>query len=294
MQDLLGLGGAEKVKATTGLAGGVGHQGAACGILVGGTLALGLASADADETQEDVVTRGCAHAAEYVQRFRQEFESTLCRDIAKTDFDDSWQLRKFLLLKSGNCMKVMSKSVSILIDILDHTDEMQNEPIRELNRGFSDREFHCAGSVVFKASEQLEEVSPLPPHILIPFNGGIGYSGSTCGALLGGCIRIGLSKGADVSQTPMLASLRRIFATLVWGTRAFNDPALSPANDALMRCAKLAEWFEEKFHSTQCRKITGTDFEDKQQTTHYFESGIISDCAAMAEETALKAAELTR
>ena len=294
MQDLLGLGGVEKLKATTGLAGGVGHQGAACGILVGGTLALGLASAEADETQEDVVTRGCAHAAEYVQRFRQEFGSTLCREIVETDFDDSRQLRKFLLLKSGNCMKVMSKSVSILIDILDRPDGMDDELIRELNQGFSSREFHCAGSVVFKASEKLEEVPPLAPHILIPFNGGIGYCGSTCGALLGGCIRIGLSKGADLSQTAMLASLRRIFATLVFGTRAFNDPARSPANDALLRCAELSKWFENKFHSNQCRKITRTDFRDKQQTAHFFESGIISDCTAMAEETAVKAVELIR
>ncbi len=294
MQDLLGLGGVEKLRATTGLAGGIGHQGAACGILVGGTLALGIASAEADETQEDVVARGCADAAEYVRRFRQEFGSTLCREIARTDFDDSWQIRKFLLLRSGTCMKVISKSVSILIDILDRTDGMQDEPIRELNRGFSEREFHCAGSVVFKASEKLENLSPLPPHILIPFNGGIGYSGSTCGALLGGCIRIGLSKGADISQTPMLASLRRIFATLIRGARAYNDPALSPATDALLRCAELSKWFENKYHSNQCRTITGTDFSDKQQAAHFFESGIISNCAAMAEETALQAVELTR
>lgn len=294
MQDLLGLGGIQKLKAATGLAGGIGHRGAACGILVGGTLALGLASAEADETQENVAARGCTNAAEYVRRFRQTFGSTLCREITGTDFDDSWQLRKYLLLKSGNCMKAISQSVSILIDIVEQTDGIQDTPVREVNRHFSEQQFHCAGSVVFKASEQLEEVQSLSPHTLIPFNGGIGYSGSTCGALVGGCLRIGLSRGIGISQTPLVTTLRHIVATLLWGAKAFNDPARSPANDALLRCAELAQWFENTYRSIQCREITGTDFRDGKQATRYFEKRGISDCAAMAEETALKTAELTR
>lgn len=294
MQDLLGLGDAKKLRPVAGLAGGVGHQGAACGILVGGALALGLASAGTDEDQAAIAARGCGYVSEFVRRFAKESGGTLCKDIARTDFDDDRQLRKYILTRSRNCVKLASRSAYMLADIIDSADKQPDELYYDLNRKFSDNNFHCAYSVVMLASEELDMNPVFPPIALIPLNGGIGYSGSTCAALLGGCIVIGLKRGGDTSQTGTLASFRRLFLTLIQGSAAFNRLDLSPANDALLRCGELYKWFEGNFHSHLCREIIRTDFGDAQQARQYFEGNIISKCVTMAEETAAKAAELTR
>ncbi|UCD58209.1 MAG: C_GCAxxG_C_C family protein [Candidatus Hydrogenedentota bacterium] len=294
MQDLLGLGDARKLKSVAGLAGGVGHQGAACGILVGGALALGLASADADEDQAAITAKGCMYAAEFVRRFSRECGSTLCRDIARTDFADDWQLRKYILAGSRKCIKLASKSASIMVDILNQTNREPDKLYRELNRRFSENDFHCGYSVARLASEELDINPMLPPNMLIPLNGGIGYSGSTCAALLGGCSAVGLVRGGDSSQTGTLMSFRRLALTLIQGSAAFNRLDLSPANDALLRCAELCRWFESRFHSLLCREIVQTDFRDRYHARRYFERNVISKCILMAEQTAAKAAELTR
>ncbi|RJP74515.1 MAG: C_GCAxxG_C_C family protein [Candidatus Abyssobacteria bacterium SURF_17] len=294
MQELLGLGDAKKLKSVAGLAGGIGHQGEACGIVVGGALALALASAGNDEDHATVTARGCTLVNEFVQRFAERSGSTRCRDIAQTDFDDDRQLRRYVLGKSRTCVKLAGASASMLADIVDREQIHPGKHFVELTQRFSESNFHCAQSVVMLASEELGVAPVLPSTMLIPLNGGIGYSGSTCAALLGGCIVIGLQKGGDTSQTGMFTSVRRLLLTLIQGASAFHRLDLSPANDALLRCAELAKWFQTQFHSRLCREITEVDFQDEQQSWRYFEEGIISRCISMAQETAAKAAALAR
>ncbi len=281
------------MKSIAGLAGGIGHQGAACGILTGGALALSLASADMDEDNEVITARACSYVGEYVRRFMEAAGSTLCIDITRTNFEDDGQLRRYILSKSRACVKLASKSASTMVDIISGGVHA-NDSYHELNRAFSDREFHCAHSVIMLASEELNTSPPFSPHMLIPLNGGIGYSGATCSALLGGCIIIGHLTGGDTSQSGTVSTILRYILTLIQGSSAFNRLDLSPANDALARCAKLSKWFEGTFHSRLCRKLTQVDFSDKRQVQRYFDEDIVSRCIAMARETATKAVELAR
>lgn len=294
MQELLGLGDAKKLKSIAGLAGGIGHQGEACGIVVGGALALAVASAGKDEDHATVTARGCALANEFVREFTRLSGGSRCSDIAQTDFDDDAQLRRYILGKSRTCVKLAGASASLLADIIDRQQIHPSEHFVELTRKFSENNFHCAQSVVMLASEELGVAPVLPSTMLIPLNGGIGYGGSTCAALLGGCIVIGLQRGGDTSQTGMSTSIRRLLLTLIQGASAFNRLDLSPANDALLRCGELAKWFQDKFGSRLCRKLIQVDFEDEQQSRRYFEEDIISKCISMAEEVATKATTLAR
>ena len=294
MQNLLGPGDKARLKSAAGLAGGVGHRGAACGILVGGAMALGFAGAGEDGDQATITAGRCVYVSEYVRRFRAQAGSTLCRDIAETDFDDDKQLRRYILARSLNCVKLASRSASIMTDIIAGKRQTPGDRYYKLNKGFSDRQFHCAHSVVVRASEKLDVNPVLSPNMLIPLNGGIGYSGSTCAALLGGCILIGLQRGGDTSQTGTFSLLRRMLLTLIHGSTAFNRLDLSPANDALLRCAELSKWFDSRFRSHVCRELTKVDFGEEDQARRYFEEDIISKCILMGEETAAKAAELAR
>jgi hypothetical protein len=294
VQDLLGQRDTRKLKSAAGLAGGVGHKGAACGILVGGSLGLALASANVHEDQETIAARSCMYVSEYVRRFETLAQSGLCRDIIRTDFDDERQLRKYILTKSLGCVKLISRATGVLLDIVSRQGEAPDEHCYELNREFADRDFHCAHSVLMLAAERVDANLTLPPHMLIPLDGGIGYSGSTCAALLGGCMVIGLVRGGDTSQGSMLGTFRRMALTLIQGSAAFNRLDLSPANDALLRCAKLADWFKATFHSVSCREIAGVDFADDHQRGSFFEQDGMGKCVAMIQETTTKAVELSQ
>ncbi len=292
MQELLGLGDAKKVRAAAGLAGGIGHRGAACGILVGGALVLGLASASTDEEQADIIARGSAYVGEYARRFKKFAGSTLCADITGTNFDDDAHVRRYILKRARNCVKVASSAASEMVDIIDRGAQTSKSHYA-LNSGFSGQDFHCAYTTFLRASEQSGANPVLPANMLIPLNGGIGYSGGTCGALLGGCVFIGLQKGGDTSQAGTLSILRRYIVTLIQGAAAFQRLDLSPANDALLRCSALYTWFEGRFHSAACGTLTQTDFHNADQAGRFFKEGI-AKCASMADETAAKAAELAR
>ncbi len=234
------------------------------------------------------------YVGDYVRRFKKEYGSTLCSEITGTDFDDDAQLRRYILTKSRGCVKLASKAASIMCDIIAQPHCEPDEFFRSLNRAFADNNFHCAHSVFVMASEELNIPPACPPNMLIPLNGGIGYSGGTCAALLGGCIGIGVVKGGDTSQGGALGVARRLILTLIQGKGAFNRLDLSPANDALLRCAELSKWFAKKFGSRTCRDIVKIDFHDKRRADEFFDRKIISNCVAMAKETARRAGELAR
>ncbi|MBI5116393.1 C_GCAxxG_C_C family protein [Candidatus Poribacteria bacterium] len=294
MQDLLGLGDTKKLLSVAGLAGGIGHQGAACGILVSGALSLGLASARAEEDQATIIARGCMRADEYVRRFKKESCGALCKEITGTNFDDDAQLRRYIISKSRACVKLASKATAIMCDIIEQPHHEVDEFYLTLNRAFADNNFNCAHSVSTLVSEELGMPPTLSLNMLMPLNGGIGYSGLTCAALIGGCMAIGTAQGGDTSQTGAFRVLARILLTLIQGKKAFNRLDLSPANDALLRCAELSKWFEKKFGSRACRDIIKIDFHDKRRSQEFFDRKVISKCISVAKETATKAAELAR
>jgi hypothetical protein len=182
----------------------------------------------------------------------------------------------------------------MLVDMIGDENPPADKRCADLNSLFSGKGFHCAHSTFVKASESLGIGPVLSFNMLVPLNGGIGYSGSTCGALLGGCLMIGLQKCGDTSQNSMLRMLRRTLVSILQGSAAFNRVDLSPANDALIRCAELAKWFEGKYGPSLCREITGIDFDDEAQAHEYFDSDIVSKCVSIAEETGAKAAQLAK
>lgn len=294
MQDLLGLGDDDKLKSAAGLAGGIGHQGAACGIVLGGALALGLACAEADTNQDDRAAASCAQTREFLRRFTFETGGVLCSEISRTDFDVDSQARKYYLTESIGCIRLASKSASILADIVEEKNPPPDDRCAELNLLFSKADFHCAHSTFVSACERLDTKPAFPPHALAPLDGGIAYSGSTCGALLGGCLFIGLRKCGDTSQNSILKTLRRTIVMIVNGSAGFSRTDLSPADEALVHCAELLKWFEGKYGSGQCREIVGIDFDDEAAAREFFEKGAVSNCVSMAHETAAKAVELAR
>jgi hypothetical protein len=294
VQDILGLGDNDKLKSAAGFAGGIGHQGAACGIVVAATLALGLANPEQATNPYDRAALSCARTRKFLQHFKDDTRGIFCRDISRTDFDDDRQLRSYYLTKSRHCIKLASISAALLVDSVDDKNLPEVERFARLNSLFSENGFHCAHSTFMNTSERLGAGPTLSLAMLVPLNGGIAYSGATCGALLGGCLMIGLKTCGDMRKNSIMLTLRRTILAIAQGGTAFNRTDLSPANDALLRCAELYKWFEGTYGSTACREITKTDFDDETQAGEYFEQGLVAKCISIAEETGAKAAQLTR
>lgn len=293
MQDLLGLGDTTVLKSASGLAGGIGHLGADCGIVTGGALGLCLAGQISQEDDDEATARGSAMARDFMGEFAELNKSTLCKEITQTDFDHIWQVRKFIFLKSGTCKNAASKSLSLLASIVNRNDGESYDLCRDLNRRFADQGFNCAQFVVNTASEKMGLDPVFPSNMLVPFNGGIGYGGSTCSALIGGVLSIGLMRGGDTREgASLFMTLRKVFRLLLEGGAAYDRLYLSPANDALLRSAELAKWFIREFHSMSCRDLIGVDFSNTSQVKEFFGQEFISTCVSRAEKTALKAVAL--
>jgi C_GCAxxG_C_C family probable redox protein len=96
LQDGLKLGGRESFKAASALAGGIARMGNACGALVGGLMAIGLAFGR-DRLEDAGTSQGYARAidlgGELCRRFEAAFGSTLCRDVQRSLFGRSFDLR---------------------------------------------------------------------------------------------------------------------------------------------------------------------------------------------------------
>jgi C_GCAxxG_C_C family probable redox protein len=96
LQDCLQLGSRDSFKAASGLAGGISRMGSTCGALVGGVMGIGLAFGR--EVLEDSTTsqgygRAMELGGELCRRFEKEFGSTECRNIQRSFFGRSFDMR---------------------------------------------------------------------------------------------------------------------------------------------------------------------------------------------------------
>ena len=102
LQEEFGIGNKESFKAATVLSGGVARQGETCGAIIGALLALGLVIGRERMEDEEAYKAMMPPSIEVLTRFREELkkqfgfkeelESTLCRDIQERVFGRSFYL----------------------------------------------------------------------------------------------------------------------------------------------------------------------------------------------------------
>lgn len=81
IQEHLKLGDGWALKAATPLAAGIAMRGETCGALLGGMMAIGMATASEDFADQAKFMEAMAAAYRYWRRFVKEFGSSRCRDI---------------------------------------------------------------------------------------------------------------------------------------------------------------------------------------------------------------------
>jgi C_GCAxxG_C_C family probable redox protein len=131
LQDNLDLGDEASLKASTTLAAGVAMRGETCGALLGGLLAVGIATASEDFKDVDALTNSLAAGFRLARKIEKEFGTTNCTKI-QTDrlgrfysLADPEQYKAFI--EAGGyteCPKVVGKIARMTAEfILDHREK---------------------------------------------------------------------------------------------------------------------------------------------------------------------------
>jgi len=63
-----------------------------------------------------------------------------------------------------------------------------------------DSGYNCTEAVLFALTEKFSQKTPFIPRIATGFGGGVGRSGSICGALSGAVMAVGLLRGCDKAE----------------------------------------------------------------------------------------------
>jgi len=131
LQDNLDLGGEASLKASTTLAAGVAMRGETCGALLGGLLAVGMATASGDLSDVDALTYSLAAGFRLARNVEKEFGTTNCTKI-QTDklgkfysLADPEQYKAFIEAGGySECPKVVGRIARMTAEfILDYREK---------------------------------------------------------------------------------------------------------------------------------------------------------------------------
>jgi C_GCAxxG_C_C family probable redox protein len=104
-----------------------------------------------------------------------------------------------------------------------------------------DSGYNCSESVLLALSEEFAQKNPIIPRVATGFGGGVGRSGSICGALSGAVMAVGLLRGCD---------------------KAEEKEKRTAAYKSVLR---MVDAFEKEFENINCKALTQCDFRTKEE-----------------------------
>ena len=162
----------EEEKAIDPLAGGILQQGYQCGMLWGASMAVGAEAHRRNEDPGLAISVAILATQHIMKSFVNRTESIECEDITQCDFTNKKSFVKYMLSgKFVNCFKLAGKWAPEALDAA-------NEGLALDQSALSQQSMSCASEVVRKMGASEEEMI-----MVAGFAGGLGLSGSGCGAL---------------------------------------------------------------------------------------------------------------
>ncbi len=234
----------EEQKAADPFAGGIMQQGYQCGMLWGAVIAAG---AEARRRSNGNSTARAIVASQHIAgSFAGRFGSCECYDITETNFASKLSMAKFIFLKARSCFK--------------YAEKWAPEAVSAAKKGLaaeaacpSEQALSCASELARKMGADEEHAA-----MVAGFAGGIGLSGSGCGAL---AAAIWLNTIAWMKDNP--------------GKSPYNNPKAKGTLDRFMKITG---------YELECRKIAGRSFGSLGEHTEYICNG---GCAELIEKLAL-------
>ncbi|MBI9055227.1 MAG: C-GCAxxG-C-C family protein [Bacteroidales bacterium] len=154
------------------LAGGILQQGYQCGMLWGASMAVGAESFRRHKDVSKAIGLAIKATQHIMKSFNDRTKCIECEDFTKTDFKNKWSFAKYMFSgKFLSCYKLAENWAPEAIKAAHEGLELdQNDS--------SQQAISCASEVVRKMGGSEEEMV-----MVAGFAGGLGLSGSGCGAL---------------------------------------------------------------------------------------------------------------
>jgi len=226
----------DEEKAIDPLAGGILQQGYQCGMLWGASMAVGAEALRKIKNPDQATGLAILATQHVMDSFVNRTESIECEDITQCDFTNKKSFLKYMLRgKFVNCLKLAGKWAPEALDAasagLGH--DLEDLPQQSLS---------CASELVRKMGGSEEEML-----MVAGFAGGLGLSGSGCGAL-----------AAAVWKNALIHNRKET------GKSANYDPNTD---------STLEAFYEETDYEMQCDKICGQRFETIAEHTEFVKNG---------------------
>lgn len=129
---------------------------------------------------------------------------------------------------------------------------MKSEQIEEFVERALDSNLYCAETVLLAVAQSLKIDSPIVPRIASGFCSGVSRTGSTCGAVNGGIMALGLLYGRDKGE--------------------------EPPDGAYDKVQEFTRQFENTYGSCNCRDLTGCDLSTKEGRDQFFQKEKWNQC----------------
>ncbi len=226
----------EEEKAIDPLAGGILQQGYQCGMLWGASMAVGAEALRKIKNPDQATGLAILATQHVMESFVHRTESIECEDITHCDFSNKKSFLKYMLSgKFVNCLKLAGKWAP---EALDAASAGLGKDLEDLPQ----QSLSCASELVQKMGGSEEEML-----MVAGFAGGLGLSGSGCGAL-----------AAAVWKNALIHNRKET------GKSANYDPNTDPT---------LKAFYEETDYEIQCDKICGQRFQTLDEHTEFIKKG---------------------
>lgn len=226
----------EEEKAIDPLAGGILQQGYQCGMLWGASMAVGAEAFRRNPKPGEATGLAILATQQVMKSFVNRTDSIECEDIAQVDFTNRKSFIKYMLKgKFVNCLKLAGRWAPEALDAA-------NEGFAQEGTDLPKRSLSCASEVVRLMGASEEETL-----MVAGFAGGLGLSGSGCGAL-----------AAAVWKNALIHNRKET------GKSAGFDPGTD---------LTLKAFYEETDYEIECNKICGQGFESLEEHTEFVKNG---------------------
>jgi hypothetical protein len=238
----------EEEKAIDPLAGGILQQGYQCGMLWGASMAVGAEALRKIKNPDQATGLAILATQHVMDSFVNRTESIECEDITRCDFTNKKSFLKYMLSgKFVNCLKLAGKWAP---EALDAASKGLGQDLEDLPQ----QSLSCASELVRKMGGSEEEML-----MVAGFAGGLGLSGSGCGAL-----------AAAVWKNALIHNRKKT------GKSANIDPNIDPT---------LKAFYEETDYEIQCDKICGQRFQTLDEHTEFIKKGGCKKLIAVLADT---------
>ncbi|MBN2281031.1 MAG: C-GCAxxG-C-C family protein [Candidatus Marinimicrobia bacterium] len=166
----------QEEKASDMLAGGIAQKGHQCGMLWGGSLAIGTEAYRKYENKNMAIASAINVSKQLVDSFYKRTKTVNCKDISRVDWENKFQLIIYMLKTIAQGF-VFSPCFNLIVKWTPEAIQAANDGLNE-HINFNQPCISCSTEVV-KIMGGTEEESIM----VAGFAGGIGLSGNACGAL---------------------------------------------------------------------------------------------------------------